>query len=318
MTTSLLNPNRVKVAATSFTPAFLDKTVSTEKVCNLIRKAASSGAAIIAFPETAIPGYPGWGQTIPAEGPKAMELCIRLFQNSIEIPGPETEKMSLACSEGKIYAVVGVNERRRGTTGTMYNTQLFFGPDGAILHKHQKFVPTVTERLVHAPGTTGSSSTIKTEFGGLSALICGENMNPLAIYSISLDYPVIHVASWPPHFAPDVDSLSTILTVSQAEAKMLGCFILNSVTIDDDEAVETYSAGQAPSVREGLERQRGTMGATIIAPSGRIIAGPLPPGEDILYTEIDIEEVIAAKMDIDVAGHYNRPDLFAHHFKPYI
>lgn len=318
MAASFSSPHRVKVAATSFIPAFLNKTVSTERVCKLIRKAASDGAAIIGFPETAIPGYPGWGQSIPAEGPKAMDLCIRLFKNSVEVSGPETEEISQACSEGNIYAVVGVNECMRGTTGTMYNTQLFFGPDGTLLHKHQKFVPTVTERLVHAPGTTGSASTIETEFGRVSALICGENMNPLAVYSVSLDYPVIHVASWPPHFAPDTDTLRAILTLSQAEAQMLGSFILNSVSIDDDEAIKTYSTGQDVSVREGLERQRGTMGATMIAPSGRVIAGPLPPGEDILYAEIDIEDVFAAKMNIDVAGHYNRPDLFAHHFKQYL
>lgn len=107
-----------------------------------------------------------------------MNLCIRLFKNSVEVPGTEMEEISRACSESNTYAAVGINERTRGTMGTMYNTQLFFGPDSTLLHKHKKFVPTVAERLVHPRSTTGLASAIKTEFDSVGALICADNMNP--------------------------------------------------------------------------------------------------------------------------------------------
>ena len=48
----------------------------------------------------------------------------------------------------------------------------------------------------------------------------------------------------------------------------------------------------------------------IIAPNGKIMAGPLVEKEEILYAEIDLKQVTAAKRRLDVAGHYARPDVF--------
>ncbi len=195
----------LKLAAVQAAPIFLNKKASTEKVCQLILAAGRENADIIGFPETFIPGYPGWVELLPLTTEPAPSLFTKLFSESVEVPGPETAAISAACKAASICAVVGINERRPHTTGTLFNTQLFFGRDGTLLHKHQKLVPTEGERLVHAPGTTGSKSAALTDFGCVSGLICGENGNPLAQYSISLDYPVIHVASWPPHFCPGGD-----------------------------------------------------------------------------------------------------------------
>jgi nitrilase len=119
-------------------------------------------------------------EVLPLSAEPAPSLFLELFKQAIEVPGPETKAIGAACKEADIFAVVGINERRPNTTGTLFNTKLFFGRDGALLHKHQKYVPTVGERLVHAPGGTGSKASVTTDFGTLSGFICGENGNPLA------------------------------------------------------------------------------------------------------------------------------------------
>jgi aliphatic nitrilase len=177
-------------------------------------------------------------------------LFCKLFDQSVEAPGPETEAISTACKEANIYTVVGINERRPKTTGTLWNTQLFFGLDGTFLHKHQKYVSAKGERLIHAPGDTGSKSSIPTDFGCLNGLIWGENGNPLAQYSLSLDYPVVHVASWPPHFCPGGDVEDAAQVYTRGLASLLGCYAINVVAVVDDIAVEVYSTTE--EIREYL------------------------------------------------------------------
>lgn len=142
----------LKLAAVQAAPVFLNKAATTQKVCDLILEAGQKGADVIGFPECFIPGYPGWVELIPLSGEPAPSLFCELFNQAVEVTGPEVEAIQAACKEANIYAVVGINERRPRTTGTLFNTQLYFGRDGALLHKHQKYVPTVGERLIYAPG----------------------------------------------------------------------------------------------------------------------------------------------------------------------
>lgn len=308
--------NNLKLAAVQAAPVFLNKAATTQKVCSLILEAGENGADVIGFPESFIPGHPGWVEVLPLSTAPAQSLFCRLFNESVEVPGPEVEAIQAACQEANIYAVVGITERRPGTTGTLYNTQLIIGRDGTLLHKHQKYVPTVGERLVHAPGGTGSKASAKTDFGCLSGLICGENGNPLAQYSLSLDYPVVHVASWPPHFAPGVEVQDAIQAITRGLAVSLSCFVINSVAVVDEGVIEAY--GVNDEIRKFLRSEQTKRRATIVGLGGVVIAGPFVEAQEgILYAEVDTGSVVAAKYALDYAGHYNRPELFAHHFKQY-
>lgn len=307
---------KIKLAAVQAAPVFLDKTATTNKVCSLILEAGKNGADVIGFPETFIPGYPGWTGLINLCAEPAPSLFLELFQQAVEVPGPETEAIGAACREANIVAVVGINERRPHTTGTLFNTQLFFGRDGTLLHKHQKYVPTLGERLVHAPGETGSGASVKTDFGTLSSLICGENGNPLAQYSLSLDYPVVHVASWPPHFSPGYEVLDEIMPVTLGLANSLKCYVINSVAVVDDDLVAKY--GFDEETREFLRGEKKRRRATIVAPGNVILAGPNVEAEEgIIYADVSTDGLIKGKYGFDYAGHYNRPELFAHHFTRY-
>jgi aliphatic nitrilase len=299
----------LRLAAVQASPVFLDRERSTEKACELIRKAGRDGADVVGFPEGFIPGHPGWQELIPATGEAALLLSRQLFKNAVEVPGPTVDALSAACREANVIAVMGINERRTGTTGSLYNTQLVFNRDGALLHKHQKIVPTIGERVLHTPGTTGCKASATTELGTISGLICGENANPLFQYAIGLDYPVVHVASWPAHFGPGLMMPDIIEIVSRGLAYALKCFVINSVAVIDDGLFAAY--GSDAAARTYLEAARGRGGASIVGPGGHIVAGPLPPGEDILYADVHADDVIIPKFIHDFAGHYNRPELFA-------
>ncbi len=299
----------IRVAAVQAAPVFLNADLTTEKACRLIREAGAQGADVVGFPEGFIPSHPAWLELIPSVGDLALELFRELFHNAVEVPGPHVAKLQEACREAKTFAVVGVNERRPGTTGTLFNTQLFIGRDGALLHKHQKYVPTIGERLVHAPGQTGSRAAVPTDFGALSGLICGENSNPLAQYAIALDYPVVHVASWPQHFNEGLAMQEALLVASRGLAYSLKCFVLNCVAVLDDAAIDAYGRDEAS--RSYLQAVRHNGGASIVGPKGTVIATAEGGGEQLVYADVSANDLLIPKLIHDFAGHYNRPELFA-------
>jgi transposase len=142
----------VKVAAVQAASVFLDREGSTEKACRLIREVGRNGARVIGFPEGFIPAHPVWYHHHSATGTVSNRLAIELFKNSVEIPGPEVDALCLAARDANAYVVVGVCEKLPNTTGTMFNSQIYIAPDGTLIGKHQKIMPTVGERLVHMGG----------------------------------------------------------------------------------------------------------------------------------------------------------------------
>jgi nitrilase len=139
----------VRVAAVQAASVFLDREGSVEKACRLITQAAAEGARVIAFPEGFIPAHPLWYHHHPATGAVANRLAVELFKNSLQVPSPDFDALCAAARAAQAYVVMGVCEKKPETTGTMYNAQLFIGPDGTLLGRHVKIMPTVGERLVH-------------------------------------------------------------------------------------------------------------------------------------------------------------------------
>lgn len=299
---------KVKLAAAQAASVFLDREATVEKACAMIREAGAAGADLIGFPEGFIPAHPAWYGYLPAGGGKSTPLARKLFQNAVEIPGPATEALGAACRDAEIIAVVGVCEKRAGTTGTMFNTQLFIGADGEIMGKHQKLAPTVGERLVHTGGWGDTLTAFATPFGNVSGLVCGENSNPLAVYALLAMYTVVHVASWPPHFGGTRSMQEAILTVGPGLAYTLCAFVINAGGIVTDEVIDLYAATDAD--RAHLTKLKDLGSASIMGPSGNLVAGPMGPGEGILYADVDLNDVLTAKLHHDFAGHYNRFDVF--------
>jgi aliphatic nitrilase len=302
----------VKVAAVQAASVFLDREGSTEKACRLIREAGRNGARVIGFPEGFIPAHPVWYHHHPATSQIANELAVALFKNSVEIPGHEIDALGAAARGANAYVVIGVCEKLPRTIGTMFNTQVYIGPDGALIGKHRKLVPTVGERLVHAGGSGDSFGAFQTEFGPMSGLICGENSNPLAIFALTAEGTRIHVMSWPNHFPTSGDPMRNRVSIdSQAFAQMSKAFVICACGTVDDDMIAMLRTG--PEGEKFLRNADCCGGSVIVAPTSRIIAGPMGAEEGILYAECKLELGVLTKLRHDFAGHYNRSDVFQLH-----
>jgi nitrilase len=302
----------VKVAAVQAASVFLDRDGSTEKACRLIREAGRNGARLIGFPEGFIPAHPVWYHHHSATGALSNRLATELFKNSVEIPGPQVDALCDAARDAGAYVVVGACEKLPNTFGTMFNSQVYIGPDGALIGKHQKIMPTVGERLVHTGGFGDTFGAFQTEFGPMSGLICGENSNPLAVFALTAEGTRIHVMSWPNHFPTSGDPLRNRVAVdSQAFAQMSKAFVISACGTVDERMIAMLEPDA--EAEKFLRSADCSGGSVIVAPNSRIIAGPMGAEEGILYAECDLELGIQMKLRHDFAGHYNRPDIFHLH-----
>jgi len=299
----------VRVAAVQAASVFLDREGSTRKACRLIRAAGAKGARVVGLPEGFIPAHPVWYHHHAATSAVANELAVALFKNAVEIPGPEIDELCAAARDANAYVVVGVCEKLPRTIGTMFNTQVYIGPDGKLLGKHQKLVPTVGERLVHAGGYGDTFGAFQTEFGPMSALICGENSNPLAVFALTAEGTRVHVMSWPNHFPTSGDPMRNRVAVdSQAFAQMSKAFVISACGTVDEPMIRMLKA--SAEAEKFLRNPDCSGGSVIVAPNGRVLAGPMDAEEGILYADCDLEIGVLAKLRHDFAGHYNRPDVF--------
>jgi aliphatic nitrilase len=303
---------KLRVAAVQAAPVFLDREASVEKACRLIRDAGRGGAQVVGFPEGFIPAHPVWFYFHPVLSPKSLAWGTELFKNAVEIPGPATDALCSAAREANTYVVMGVCERRPHTTGTLYNTQLFIDRFGRIIGKHQKIQPTIGERLVHTGGFGDTMRAFPTEFGPISGLVCGENQNPLAVFTLAADSTVIHVGSWPHCFQKGWHAMGAVAELAgRAFSYMAKCFVINACGTFDAEMRKVLPATDED--RAYLEVPANLGGSLIISPDSRVLAGPMGPEEGILYADIDIELAVRAKLTHDFAVQDRLPHFLLHH-----
>jgi len=296
-------PRNKVVAAVQAAPVFLDKRATVEKACELTAEAARNGAGLVVFPEAFVPAYPDWAWIVPA-GRRALHdaLYAELLENAVSVPDEATIALAEAARKSKIHVAVGVNERNTESTGkSLYNSILYIDADGKLLGKHRKLVPTGGERLVWASGDGTPLVSFDTSLGRLGGLICWENYMPLArtvMYSRGVELYV----------APTWDQSESWLNAMRHIATEGGmhvvscCMALPMTAIPDRyEFKGLYPAGKA-----WINKGR----SVIVDPRGNVVAGPSEEKEEILYAEIDLAAVRAAKRMFDVAGHYARTDVF--------
>src|SRR5262249_53160852 len=292
---------KVVAAAVQATPEFLDRDATVEKSVRLIKEAAGEGAGLIVFPETFIPTYPDWVWRAPAwDGPSA-ELYALLLENAVEIPGPVTDTLGKAAKQAKAFVSMGVNEREPGG-GTIYNAQVTFGPDGSVLGKHRKLMPTGGERLVWGMGDGSMLQVYDTPFGRLGGLICWENYMPLARYSMYAKGVDVYVAPTWDNSDMWVATLRHIAKEGRLYVIGVAPLLRGSDVPDDVPGKDELWGGDDDWMSRGY--------STIVAPGGEGLAGPLTEGEGILYAEISPAKARASRHQFDPVGHYSRPDVF--------
>lgn len=297
---------KLRAAVAQAAPLYLDREATIAKACRIIEEAGDNGAKVIAFPECFVPAFPDWFRFYPAAHPVCMRSNLELFKNAVVVPSAATEELGRAARKAGTYVVMGIDEKEANSYGTMYNTLLFFGPGGELLGKRRKIVPTLTERLVHTGGDGSTMRVFQTPYGGLSGLICGENTNSLAKFTMFAGGAVIHAAAWPAFGLKSelgmFDAIDIRVRAIAYEGKI---FVLSTTGIFSEEMKDALELDQA--IRSSFANDGGH--SSIIGPGGRIITAP-DSGERILYADLDLEEVVAGKFLHDVTGHYNRFDIF--------
>lgn len=294
-----------KIAVIQKPPVLLDRDATIEKALASIQEAAGAGASLLVFPEAYIPGYPTWIWRLKPGGDMALsgELHARLHRNAIDLNREDLCLLQEAVSRHTVTVVMGMNEidsRFSGTT--LFNTVVVIGPDGTLLNRHRKLMPTNPERMVWGMGDASGLRVVDTPAGRLGSLICWESYMPLARYALYAQNIEIFVN-------PTWDNGEACLVTLRHIAREAGCWVIGTAT-----ALQGSDVPEDFPDRDKLFKSDEWINdgdAVVIDPTGTITAGPLHREKGILYAEIDVEAARRARRSLDVCGHYARPDIFS-------
>ncbi|HEX8689624.1 MAG TPA: carbon-nitrogen hydrolase family protein [Solirubrobacterales bacterium] len=291
----------VRIAAAQATPAILDAEASVSKAVELIERAAADGAELVVLPETFVPLYPSQAWAAPAARFQGFDqLWQRLWENSVDVPGPLIDELIDACQRTGAHCAIGVNEREAERPGSLYNTLVLIGPEG-LLWKHRKLMPTHHERLFHGIGAGDDLTAAQTPLGKVGGLICWENRMPLARYAMYRSGPQIWVA-------PTADDSDGWLASMRHIAIEAGAFV---VSVPQHIVASAFPDDFPLPLPDGAT-VLGRGGACVVAPDGAVIAGPLYDEDGIVVADCDLRKALHAKRYFDVAGHYGRADVLEH------
>lgn len=329
----------IRAAACHVAPVFLSAKATTEKVVSLISEAAAYKANLAVFPETFIPAFPIWSSLRPPTSNHS--FFKRMVQESIFVDpnGEEVNAIRAAARRSNISVSIGVSEKVRYSSATLFNSNLLIRPDGSVANHHRKLVPTFFEKLVWSPGDGHGLRVIDTEYGKIGNLICGENTNPLARYSLMAQGEQLHISSWPPIWPTrvsqdssdaessnprDYDNVAANRTRAAAHCFEAKCFgILSSAKLGQD-AIQQVSEDAPQSILDTMRSAQ--QGVTMfLDPTGAPIEGftidtatgnqrPtafLQHEEGILYADLDLNTCVEGKQYHDVVGGYQRFDVFS-------
>ena len=290
----------VRAAVVQDSPIVFNREATIEKVHSLVSQAARKGVALVVMPEAFVSAYPiglDFGARIGLRQPKGRDDFRRYYESALEVPGSACDALGKAAREAGVYLVIGVIER---DGGTLYCTVLFFSPDGRLMGKHRKLMPTAMERLVWGFGDGSTMPVFDTPLGKIGAVICWENYMPMLRMHMYAQGVQIYCA-------PTADHRDTWLPSMRHIALEGRCFVLSCCQhLTRADCPEDYDAIQGKDPATVLMRG----GSCMIGPLGQILAGPSLEGPCILTADLDLDEIPRGKYDLDVVGHYARPDIF--------
>ena len=302
-----------KAAMAHVAPVFLDKDATVEKACSLIREASRNGAQLIVFPETYIPAFPVWcALQAPIHN---HDLFCELAANSIKIDGPELAKIAETTRECEMFVSMGFNEGTTISDGCIWNSNVLINDAGNILCHHRKIVPTFYEKLVWAPGDGAGLEVCPTRLGRVGMLICGENTNPLARFTLLAQGEQVHLSTYPPVWPShdpavheNYDLKNAILIRAGAHSFEGKLFNLVAAGYLDQAARDRLAKRDKEAGRILDGSPRGI--SVAIGPNGTPISQIMQEAEGILYADVDLSLCVEPKQLHDLAGGYNRFDIF--------
>jgi aliphatic nitrilase len=288
----------VRAAAVQLSPVLFSREGTTEKVCRAIAEAASRGARLVVFPETVVPYYPYFSFLLP---PVAMgKAHLELYEQAVTVPGPTTDAVAQAARRHGVVVALGVTERDHGS---LYNAQLLFDADGALLQRRRKITPTYHERMVWGQGHGDGLRAVDTAVGRVGQLACWEHYNPLARHALMLDHEEIHVGMFPGSMVGQIFADQLAVTIRH-HALESGCFVVN--------ATGYLSPEQRAEIAKGTGLESALTGGchtAIVSPEGVLLAPPLTEGEGMVVADLNPALITKRKRMMDSVGHYSRPDI---------
>jgi nitrilase len=295
----------VQIAIVQQPPILLKRDQTLTRGVELIAEAAEHGARLVSFPETWVPGYPEWlwrlrpGEDYELTG----EIHHRLLENAVDLERGQLEPIQEAARQHGVVVSIGINERDGAfSRGTLYNTVVLVGADGTVLNRHRKLMPTNPERMVWGLGDASGLRVVETPVGRLGSLICWENYMPLARFALYAQGPDLYLA-------PTWDAGSGWVSTMRHIALEGRCWVLGNGTAMQGRDVPEDFPGRA-ALFPDEEDWFNPGDSVVVAPDGRVVAGPLRNQHGILYAECDLDAAADARRTLDVAGHYGRPDVF--------
>jgi len=296
----MATPQTVRACAVQIAPDLDSAYGTVARVCAAIAEAAGKGAQIVVFPETFVPYYPYFSFVQPPFMQGAAHL--KLMERAVVVPGPVTQAVAEAARKNEIVVVLGVNERDHGS---LYNTQLVFDADGALILKRRKITPTYHERMVWGQGDGSGLKVVDSAVGRIGALACWEHYNPLARYALMAQHEEIHCAQFPGSMVGQIFADQMEVTIRH-HALESGCFVINATgwLTDAQIASITPDAGVQKALRGGCC-------TAIVSPEGVLLGEPLRSGEGMLIADLDMALITKRKRMMDSVGHYARPELLS-------
>jgi len=292
----------VRAAAIQLSPALGAgaRAKTTDRICAAVAAAAREGATFIVLPEAVVPYYPYFSFI---QAPAAMDKeHLRLYEEAVTVPGPTVDAVADAARAAGAVVVLGVNERDHGS---LYNAQLVFDADGALVLHRRKITPTFHERMLWGQGDGAGLLAVDTQVGRVGALACWEHYNPLARYALMADHEEIHAAMFPGSLVGQIFADQIEVTIRH-HALESGCFVVNATAwLTPEQRAEV--AGTT-----GLERAvSGGCFTAIVSPEGVLLGKPITEGEGVVYADLDLALITKRKRMMDSVGHYSRPELLS-------
>ncbi|WP_443693650.1 carbon-nitrogen hydrolase family protein [Pseudomonas protegens] len=274
------------------------KAATLEQILSYEAAIIEASAQLVVMPEALLGGYPkgeGFGTQLGYRLPEGREAFARYFANAIEVPGVETDALAALSARTGANLVLGVIER---SGSTLYCTALYFDPQQGLSGKHRKLMPTGTERLIWGKGDGSTLPVLDTQVGRVGAVICWENMMPLlrtAMYAQGIEV-------W---CAPTVDEREMWQVSMRHIAHEGRCFVVSACQVQASPEELGLEIANWPAQRPLIAG-----GSVIVGPMGDVLAGPLVGRAGLISAQIDTADLVRARYDYDVVGHYARPDVF--------
>ncbi|MGW3454263.1 carbon-nitrogen hydrolase family protein [Streptomyces albidoflavus] len=290
-----------RIAVAQLGSVAFDTAATVRKAVAALAEAAAEGAEVIVFPEAFLGTYPkalSFGSPVGRRTEEGRDEFLRSWEAAVELDGPELAAVAEAAREQGIFVVMGIIER---AGRTLYCTVVMIDERGRLAGHHRKVMPTGAERLIWGFGDGSTLPVVDSPAGALGSVICWENYMPLlraAMYGQGVEV----------YCAPTADDRESWLPTMRHIALEGRCWVVTACQVmRRSDYPDDYAALFATEPDDVLMRG----GSAVVSPRGEVVAGPVWGEETLLYAEIDRAEIVRQSLDMDVTGHYARPDIFS-------